>query len=185
MNKSDASHRSLVTSHESRLLWYVIKTKPLAEDDVTLRLSRAQFEVFYPRIKSIVRNRSKSVAPFKALFPSYIFARLNLSDADIFHMIKYTRGVHRILGSEGVPISIPEELVNVIRERVNAEGVLEQQLVFKKGDSVRIRRGPLKDLVGILEKPVSAAGRVRVLLEIMKKVVKAELSCSEIERITS
>lgn len=169
-------------SSQSQLSWYVIKTKPLAEDEVRQRLARANFEVFLPRIKSIVRSRAKSVARLKSLFPSYLFARLNLEDAEIYHMIKYTRGVHRILGSGAMPVPIPEEVIDCIRQRVNKEGVLEQALVFKKGDSVRIRRGPLRDLIGILEKPVSANGRVRVLLEIMRKVVRADLPCSEIER---
>jgi len=179
------SHQSRVTSYESRPLWYVIKTKPCAEDDVKKRLSRANFEVFYPRIKSIIRGRSKPMERFKSLFPSYLFARLNLDDPRIFHMIKYTRGVHRILGNGSLPVPVPETVVKVIQDRVNAEDVLEQQIVFKKGDSVRIRRGPLSDLIGILEKPVSAAGRVRVLLQIMRKVVRADLSCSEIERLST
>lgn len=178
------NNQSRVTSHESRSSWYVIKTKSLAEEDVKLRLTRANFEVFLPRIKSIVRSRTKPIVRLKSLFPSYLFARLNLGDAEIFHMIKYTRGVHKILGSGSVPVPIPEEIVDCIRERVNKEGVIEQ-LVFKKGDSVRIRRGPLRDLIGILENPVSAAGRVRVLLEIMRKVVKTDLSCSDIERIST
>lgn len=169
----------------SKLKWFVIKTKPCAENDVKLRLTNAQFEVFYPRIKSIVRSRNKPTSRLKSLFPSYIFARFDVSKPEVFHMIKYTRGVHRILGSGDIPTPIPDEIVKVIKERVNKEGVVEQRLVFKKGDQVRIRTGPLQDLVGILEKPVSASGRVRVLLEIMKKVVKAEIPCSDIERAES
>jgi len=163
--------------------WYVIKTKPLAEDDVRQRLTRAHFEVFLPRIKTIVRSRTKPITRLKSLFPSYLFARLNLEDAEIYHMIKYTRGVHKILGAGTMPVPIPEEVIACIRGRVDKEGVIEQRLIFKKGDSVRIRKGPLKDLVGILEKPVSASGRVRVLLEIMRKVVRTEMACSEIERL--
>ncbi len=163
--------------------WYVIKTKPLAEEDVRLRLSRANFEVFLPLIKTLIRSRTKPILKLKPFFPSYLFARLNLEDAKIFHMIKYTRGVRKILGNGSVPVPIPEEAVHIIKERVNKNGVLEQSLTFKKGDRIRIRSGPFRDLIGILEKPVSAAGRVRVLLEIMKRTVKAELSCSDIERL--
>jgi len=179
------NNQSRVTIHESRLPWFVIKTKPLAEEDVKTRLTRAHFEVFLPRIRTIMRGHLKPVSRLKSLFPSYLFARLNLDDAEVFHMIKYTRGVHKILGNGTIPVPIPEDVVDCIRERVNKEDVLEQALVFKKGDSVRICRGPLRDLIGILEKPVSSAGRVRVLLQIMHKVVRAELSCSEIERTST
>lgn len=169
---------------EIQLNWFVIQTKPLSEVDVKMRLSKAGIEVFYPRIKTIVRSRGKAGERYKSLFPSYVFARFDPSQAEIIHMLRYTRGVNRILGSGEKVIPVPDEVVHIIMERVNKEDVIEQRLVFKQGDSVRLRKGPFSDLVGILEKPVSANGRVRVLLEIMNKVVKAEISCSDIERIS-
>ena len=41
------------------------------------------------------------------------------------------------------------------------------------GQVVRIRRGPLKDLIGILEKPVSDEGRVQVLFKLLKYPIRA------------
>lgn len=173
---------SRITNHESRLLWFVIQTKPLAENDVQLRLTRADIEVFYPKIKTVVRGKLRPIERYKSLFPAYIFARLDSVNPDVFHMVRYTRGVRRILGDVLKPVPIPDEAVAIIQKRVDNSGVLEQS-IYKKGDSIRIRKGPFRDLIGILEKPVSAAGRVRVLLGIMNKVVSAEITCSDIERI--
>lgn len=163
--------------------WYVIQTKPQAENDVRLRLEKAEFEVFYPRIRTAVRGANKSTTRTKSLFPAYLFARLDLNDGNVFNMIKYTRGVHRLLGGANSPVPIPESVIQTIRERVSEGDVIEQQMVFKKGDRVRIRGGWLDDLVGILEKPVSSAGRVRVLLNIVNKCVRAEMSSAEIEHL--
>jgi hypothetical protein len=58
-------------------------------------------------------------------------------------------------------------MIEIIRSRVDGEGVIEQRITMKQGDEVKVRAGVFKDLVGILERPVSAAGRVRVLLQIM------------------
>jgi len=170
------------TVHRSRLLWYVVQTKPQEEGLVKQRLEKANFEVFYPRIKAAVRGAGKGAMRIKSLFPAYLFARLDLNDANILHMIKYTRGVRKILGGEQ-PVAIPPAVIEMIRTRVDDGDVLMQQIVFQKGDRVRIKSGWMEDLVGILEKPVSSAGRVKVLLSIVGKCVRAELSSADIERV--
>ena len=175
---------SRLTVHGSRSLWYVIQTKPCAEESVQQHLRNAQFETFLPKIRTMVRGSGKSVARIKSLFPSYLFAHINLDDANLYHMIRYTRGVRRILGDGNLPIPVPDEMIRIIQERIGADGVIEQRLTMKKGDEVRIRKGVFSDLVGILEKPVSAAGRVRVLLNIMRYRVRCELSAADVERIT-
>jgi transcription elongation factor/antiterminator RfaH len=178
---SSRDSQSPVTGHQSlKLKWYVIQTKPQLEDIVKRHLENAEFEVFNPKIKAAVRGKNKTQTRVKSFFPSYVFVHTNFDDANIFHMIKYTRGVHKILGS-GKPVAIPAAVVNTIRERVGEGDVLVQQMVFSKGDKVRVKAGYLEDLVGILEKPVSAEGRVRLLLEIVGKCVRAELSSAEIE----
>lgn len=178
----NAKGSSPLTVHSSQLKWYVVQTKPQEEDLVRRRLEQACFEIFYPRIRTAVRGRSHSTMRVKSLFPSYLFAHLNLDDANIIHMIKYTRGVRKILGA-GTPVPLPEVVIETIRERVSTGDILEQQMVLKKGDRVRIRSGWMRDLVGVLEKPVSAQGRVRVLLSIVDKCIRAELSSADIERL--
>jgi transcriptional antiterminator RfaH len=172
------------TDNDQQVFWYVIQTKPTAEAIVEQHLKNAQFETFLPRIKAMVRGRKRPTSRVKSLFPSYLFAHLDLRDANLYRMIKYTRGVRRILGDGNVPTPVPEEMIEIIRSRMDGEGVIEQRLTMKKGDPVRIRGGVFLDLVGILEKPVSAAGRVRVLLKIMRHQVRCELSAADVERIT-
>lgn len=181
-NESEAS-RSRLTSPESRLFWYVLQTKPTHEAAVAQHLVNAQFETFLPRIRTMVRGSRRPVSRVKSLFPSYLFAHLDLCDPNLYRMIKYTRGVRKILGDGTVPVPVPDEMIAIIRERVGADGVIEQRLTMKKGDPVRIRGGLFRDLVGILDKPVSAAGRVRVLLKIMQHQVRCELSAADVERL--
>lgn len=171
------------TNDERRVLWYVIQTKPLSEDNVERHLKNADFETFLPKIKTMIRGRKRPSSRIKSLFPSYLFAHLNLNDPNLYHMIKYTRGVRRILGDGILPIPVPEEMIRIIRERMGGDGVIEQRITMKKGDPVRVRSGVFRDLVGILEKPVSAAGRVRVLLKIMHNSIKCEMSAADVERV--
>lgn len=171
----------MITPRE--LHWYIVQTKPTAEDQVRKRWEQAGYEVFLPKICQLVRGVSRPVERTKPLFPSYLFTRCDLDNATTFRDVRYTRGVRRILGGNNHPLPVHESIIVAIREQVNKEGVLEQSLILKAGDRVRVRRGPLADLVGILKKPVSAAGRVRVLLDVYHKLIHAELFCSEVERL--
>lgn len=168
--------------HESRILWYVVQTKPATEDQVEKHLTNANFETFLPKIKTMVRGKKRSVARVKSLFPSYLFAHIDLADVNLYRMVKYTRGVRKILGDGVKPVSVPDEMIDIIRSRLGAGGVIEQRLTMKKGDNVRIKSGAFKELIGILEKPVSAAGRVRVLLQIMNHRVRCEMSAADVEK---
>ena len=170
------------TNDERRFCWFVLQTKPNAESEVAVRLKQANIDFFYPRLKTLVRGKKRQITRLKSLFPSYLFVHIEQDNYNIYHMLKYTRGVNRLLGVGGNPQPVPDAMVEVIRERVNSEDVVEQALVLKKGDNVRLLSGPLQDLVGVLEKPVSGSGRVRVLLEVMHKVVRVELPCSEVEQ---
>lgn len=165
-----------------KIRWYVVQTKPTAEDNVEIHLKKAKFETFLPKIKSMIRGRKMS-SRIKSLFPSYLFIKVDLDDANIHRMIRYTRGVRRVLGDGAAPVSVPEEMINIIRERVGKDGVIEQRITLKKGDEVRIRTGPFKDLIGILEKPVSASGRVRVLLAMLKHRIKCDISAADVEKL--
>lgn len=174
---------SQVTSHESRQSWYVVQTKPAAEELVQQHLRNADYETFLPRIRTMVKGGGRTTSRVKPLFPAYLFVRLDLSDANLYRMIKYTRGVRRILGDGSLPVPVPGEMIEIIRERMNGDGIIEQRMTMNKGDEVRIRSGVFKDLVGILDKPVSAAGRVKVLLRIMHHTITCDISAGDVEKV--
>lgn len=167
------------------LSWYIIQTKPAQEEWVRRRWEEAGYEIFLPKIKKLVRGGGRVTERIRSLFPSYLFARLDFEDAETYKNVKYTRGVRRILGNGGSPIPVAEKVIDVIRERVDDHGilVLEERLTFKKGDSIQVKSGPLADLIGVLEQPVSASGRVRVLLQAYHRTIPTTISLSDIERI--
>ncbi|MFH1829303.1 MAG: transcription termination/antitermination NusG family protein [Pseudomonadota bacterium] len=163
--------------------WYVIQTKPTAEESVKQHLKNANFETFLPKIRTMVRGSKRSSSRIRPLFPAYIFVHIDLKDANLYRMIKYTRGVRKILGDGAMPVPVPDEMIHIIKERTDGQDVIEQRITMNKGDEVRIRSGVFRDLVGILEKPVSAAGRVRILLKIMNNRIKCEMSAGDVEKV--
>ena len=130
--------------------WYCIYTKPRQEDLVSKKLTDiTEIEVFNPKLKKkkYVRGRLKEVV--EELFPCYIFSRLNLDR--YFHMVRFTRGVRRIVGNE-VPFVVDEDIISLIRSKIKEGFVNLEPPVFKSGEQIVIKDGPFSGLTGIFIK---------------------------------
>lgn len=155
--------------------WYVVQTKPKKEGAVQLQLQRARYEFFYPVMRRIDR--------IKPLFPSYMFVRANFNDAHSHQLVRYTRGVNKILGHGNQPCPIADEVVEVLMEQTRNGTLIEQELLLRPGDTVTVRRGILKDLMGIVKENVSEVGRVKVLFKWFQKSMSAVLPYAHLERV--
>lgn len=163
--------------------WYVIKTKPRKEDDVSTFFANANLEVFLPKIRERFYASTAPVYRVKPLFPSYLFLRIDFQKGENIHRIKYTRGVSKILCAENRPVPLDEEMIRAIRSRLNGDGLIDCHLKISEGERIRVRRGFLKDLEGILVKRVSDNERVIVLLNHISAKVSATLHWTEIEKL--
>lgn len=156
--------------------WYIIQSKPQKETLVCAQFARIseKIDYFFPKIKNHLGIRP--------LFPSYLFVNLDLQNSHNYRLLKFTRGVLRIVGTrEEGPLPVEEIIVSTIRNRLNAKGFVDQREIFRLGKTVRVRKGPLKDLVGILEKPVSDEGRVQVLFKLLRYPLRAMLKFEDLE----
>jgi transcription antitermination factor NusG len=112
-----------------------------------------------------------------------LFLNINFQNAANIHMVKYTRGVSKILCAENRPLPVRAEVIQTIQSRANSDGIVEKQARFMAGDPVRVRRGLLKDLEGILERSVSDEERVIVLLKLVNYNMRATLHWTEVEKL--
>lgn len=88
--------------------------------------------------------------------------------------INGTRGVARLLTVGDKPSVLPTGLVENLKSLIDDGGAIEWMSAFKIGQAVRIGEGPFVNLVGKLEY-LDAAGRVRVLLELLGRQVSVTL----------
>jgi transcription antitermination factor NusG len=79
--------------------------------------------------------------------------------------------------------TIVDGAVEIIRSRMDDQGRVKVGLELKPGEAVRIRSGPLKDLIGIFDNKVSPRGRVRILLQLVGSQVSVSVPESLVERI--
>jgi transcriptional antiterminator RfaH len=121
-------------------------------------------ETFNPQLKErrskpTVQNRPYIV---KSLFPSYIFARFNAEL--MLHKICFTRGVRKIVSFNGQPVPVEQEVIDLIKARVQEDGFIRIGQNLRTGDKVMIVKGPLTALEGIFEKDLNESDRVVILL---------------------
>jgi transcription antitermination factor NusG len=143
----------MATAMES---WFVINTKPKKEFQVKKMFEEAGFNYYNPVYKAEGRIR-----PF---FPGYGFLFFRFPDH--YQLVRFTRGVKRVVGNRDGPIPIPEGVIQEIKRR-EVNGLVELAKYGEEpevGDEVEIAEGPWKGLRGIFKKELSDKDRVMILL---------------------
>ena len=156
------------------LKWYVLKTKNKKEKEVVQRLQGVGFEIFFPTIQGL-----KSPKP---LFPGYLFIQTDFGDTAQYQLVRYTHGIHQILGGGEGPQVVSPEIVEMIRSRTRNGSLIERDLLVRPGDPVRVKKGMLKDLIGIVEKNLPDSRRVQILFKWLSTTIRAKVKYTELER---
>ena len=162
-------------------LWYVIQTKPKKEEEAETYLSTRGVEMFNPLMETFALRNGGMNKELKPLFPNYIFGKFDL-DLN-YPLVRWAKGVKKVLGLGEYPTPISEEVVEIIKERADMHGIVRLKCHFQANDLIRIKTGPLKDLLGIFERWVSDSERVRILLNLMGYQPVVEMHYSMIEKV--
>lgn len=147
--------------------WYVLHCEPQRDRQVERLMAAAGLRVFGPRIP---RTRKRNGD--RALFPGYLFVRLDLSSG-IWGGLRFTPGVRRLVDIGGAPCPVDDRLVEAIRHRVECWQPSRQSL--EVGDRVVVAVGSFADLEGIFSERLSGDDRAAILLDLMRRQVRVEL----------
>ena len=162
-------------------LWYVIQTKPKKEEETEFYLLTRGLKMFNPLMETFTVRDGGTNKELKPLFPGYIFGNFDLERN--YPLVRWARGVRKILGSGGYPTPISEEVIQIIKEGTDTQGILRVKHCFQPSDVVRIKTGPMKDLLGVFERWLSDHERVRILLRLIGYEPAIEIHCSMIEKV--
>jgi transcriptional antiterminator RfaH len=162
-------------------LWYVIQTKPKKEEEAKSYLSTKGVEIFNPLMETFLLRNGRMNKELKPLFPNYMFGKFDLDQN--YPLVRWAKGVKKVLGFGEYPTPIPEEVVEIIKERTDTHGIVRLKCHFQANDLIRIKTGPLKDLLGIFERWISDSERVRILLNMVGYQPVVEMHYSMIEKV--
>jgi len=171
----------MMESFPTGLRWYVVKTKPKNEERTHNYLEHHGIKTFLPLMETFKSNTDNGIKKVKPLFPNYLFAQFDLMEN--YPLVKWGKGVNKILGFGKYPTPIADEVLSIIKSRADANGIVKKAYNLNKNEPVRITSGPLKDLLGIFERWLSDSGRVRILLNLIGYQPRVELHYSQVERV--
>lgn len=142
-----------------QLRWYALYTCANHEKKAAKEISRRGIESFLPVYKTTRRWSDRRVQIEMPLFPGYVFVHLALCDRLKALLVP---GVVRLVGFGGLPTALPDEQMETLR--AGLDGVRAQpHPLLTVGKRVRIKRGPLAGMHGIL---LRRKGKFRLVISI-------------------
>ncbi len=157
--------------------WYIISIKPRKEKVVFVQFDRINIEYFYP----IVKIKKGKLLKEEPLFPGYMFAKFSI--AENFNNVRYARGVKDIVRfGRNIPY-IDEDFIKNLKEKT--ESIIEfGKIELKEGETVKIKEGPFRGLIGKVLKLKKGDERVVLLLKAASISPKVEIPISFVEKVS-
>ena len=159
--------------------WWALYTRHQHEKTVAEMLSAKGFEVFLPLYDSMRRWKDRRKLLSLPLFPCYVFVRGGLNRR---LQVVTTPGVHMILFyGERVAI-IPEAEIQAIRKTVEGPYRVEPHPFLKCGERVRVKRGALEGVEGVLVRKKNMY-RLVLSVDLLERSVGVEIDASDVEPV--
>ena len=150
--------------------WFILQFKANSHHRATKNLNRQGFETFLPLHDITSRKASKFINTSQPLFPGYMFITFDRTETE-WHRINNTYGVSRLVTFNSVLKSIPTLFVNNLMKRYDLSGRLLPIKKLKKGDQVKILKGPFADFIATVE-TYETDQRIWVLMDLMGRKTK-------------
>jgi transcription antitermination factor NusG len=163
--------------------WFALAVKPRFEKAVAKTLETRTYESFLPLYRKQHPYGTRSQDSELPLFPGYVFCRFDIRNRS---PILTTPGVIQVLGTANIPAALPDREIVSLQTAVRANISVQPFPYMQAGNRVRIERGVLAGMEGIV---LSFKQTLRlvlsitllqksVLLEIERdQIAESELSC--------
>ena len=140
--------------------WYAAYTRSHHEKCVAEQLQTRTVEHFLPLYETMRKWKDRRKRMKLPLFPGYIFVRIALQER---LRVLVVPGVVRLVGFDNQPAALPDNEIEALRSVMGRGLRSEPHPYLTVGRKVRIARGALQGMEGVL---VRKKGRVRLVLSI-------------------
>lgn len=186
--------------------WYVVQCFGRSDGYALDTFKRHDIETYYPTILTLKKVPRRQMSARQRLsggeirkpvpvplFPRYIFMHVDRRDPRI-HTVFELAGVGGLVCRDGMPVWMPDEVIEGIRQRENGTGVIpgkeSMRAVFKINDQVRVTEGPFASFPGIVERGLDVAieefdpeTRIRVAVNIFGRATPVELEIWQVAKV--
>jgi transcription antitermination factor NusG len=159
-----------------QLCWYAISTSPRHEKAVARQLAGRGIENLLPLYRELrVWNQRKAQVDLP-LFPGYLFVRIMLQAR---LRVLEVPGVAQIVSFSGRPAPLLDSEIDALRVALELRQP-QPHPYLKQGRRVRIRRGPLRGLEGVIKRQRNAL-RMIVSIDFIQRSMSVELNSADLE----
>ena len=157
--------------------WYALYTCARHEKRVANQIERRNFSCFLPLYRSVRRWKDRRKELELALFPSYVFVRMELEKR---LQVLQLPGVVRLVSFNGQPVALPADEIEALQERLSGNVKVEPHPYLRAGRRVRVRSGAMQGLEGIV---VRRKDRCRVIfsIDLIQRSVAVEVDEADLE----
>ena len=159
--------------------WYALYTRCRHEKKVDLRLKEKGIASYVP-LNTVYRRWSdrykKVLVP---LFSSYVFVFIALRDR---LNVLQTDGAIGFVSFNGIPATIPEKQIIIIRQILEQKLNVEYIDSFTPGKQVRVLRGPLKGVEGKFV-TIKNNNRLMITIDSITQAISVEIDYRDLELI--
>ena len=165
---------------ETESNWYAVHIKSRHEFVAYGELGRKGVDAFLPSVIKTRQWKDRKKRVQFALFPGYLFVRIS-SQQEEYRSVLKTKGVVAFVCLDKTsPTLVPSEEMAVLKAMLESGMELDIYPHLRDGARVRVKRGPLSDAEGVLERRESRNLFV-VNIEILGRSVGVEVLPEDIE----
>ena len=158
--------------------WHVLWAHSHCEDLLHDQLAAKGFDVFLPKVSVWARQfGTRRLAP-SPMFPGYLFLRHAMDKASYLDVRK-VRGLVRILGERWDQLAVvPDAEIETIQTVLRVGLPIVPHSYLREGQRVRITRGPMTDVEGILVRVNLQKGLLVLSVNLLRRSVAVQVDCT-------
>jgi transcription termination/antitermination protein NusG len=160
--------------------WYAVWTRSHCEQLVHDQLAAKGFELFLPEVDVWSSRAGVRRLISTPMFPGYLFVHHEMDKAGYVEVVK-ARGIVKVLGEQWDRLHpVPDDEIGGLQRVQAARVPVLPHSFLQEGQRVRITRGPLADLEGILVQSKPNKGLLVLSVTLLKRSVALAIDCTHV-----
>jgi transcription antitermination factor NusG len=164
---------------ETALRWYAVQTRSNFEKVVHEELLAKDVECYLPLLSETRQWKDRKKEIEYPVFSGYVFARFT-DEPDVRLRVLRSYGAVRILGSATGIEAIPEPEIENVRRLLASGARAFLHPFLREGMKVRVRRGPLRGIEGLLVR-FRNQDRLVLSIDLLSRSVATEVDARDVE----
>ena len=159
--------------------WYAAYTRSNHERTAAEQMKRRSIEHFVPTYETVRTWKDRRKRLEMPLFPGYVFVRVAMEER---LRVLVVPGVVRLVGFDNHPVPVADEEIESLRTIVNRRMRPEPHPFLPVGRRVRIKRGVLEGVTGILVRK-KGCFRLLISVDLIRQSAVVEVDSADVEGI--